>query len=73
MARFTVEFEIKEGNVAQRFTKTHLQKCANKGLPIEIKVEDKGLGKAKLVRELLRLIEVGASCFNHYCANYDDT
>lgn len=49
MARFTVEFEIQEGNVAQRFTKTHIQKCANKGLPIEIKVEDKGLGKAKLV------------------------
>ena len=24
-------------------------------------------------RELLRLIEVGASCFNHYCAGYDDT
>ena len=48
-ARFTVEFEIKEGNAAQRFTKTHIQKCANKGLPIEIKVEDKGLGKAKLV------------------------
>ena len=23
--------------------------------------------------ELLRLIEVGASCFNHYCAGYDDT
>ena len=24
-------------------------------------------------RELLRLIEVGASCFNHYCVDYDDT
>ncbi len=24
-------------------------------------------------RELLRLIEVGASCFNHYCVGYDDT
>ena len=23
--------------------------------------------------ELLRLIEVGASCFNHYCVGYDDT
>ena len=23
--------------------------------------------------ELLRLIEVGASCFNHYCIGYDDT
>jgi len=23
-------------------------------------------------RELLRLIEVGASCFNHYCVDYDD-
>lgn len=24
-------------------------------------------------RELPRLIEVGASCFNHYCTGYDDT
>ena len=24
-------------------------------------------------RELLRLIEVGASCFNHHCVGYDDT
>ena len=24
-------------------------------------------------RELLRLIEVGASCFNHYCIGYDVT
>ena len=23
--------------------------------------------------ELPRLIEVGASCFNHYCVDYDDT
>ena len=23
--------------------------------------------------ELLRLIEVGASCFNHYCVGYDVT
>ena len=23
--------------------------------------------------ELLRLIEVGASCFNHYCVGYDNT
>ena len=26
-----------------------------------------------LLRELLRLIEVGASCFNHYYVGYDDT
>ena len=25
------------------------------------------------ISELLRLIEVGASCFNHYCVGYDDT
>ena len=23
--------------------------------------------------ELLRLIEIGASCFNHHCVGYDDT
>ena len=28
---------------------------------------------AILFSELLQLIEVGASCFNHYCAGYDDT
>ena len=27
----------------------------------------------KLDCELLRLIEVGASCFNHYCVGYDVT
>ena len=26
-----------------------------------------------VISELLRLIEVGASCFNHYCVGYDDT
>ena len=25
------------------------------------------------IRELLRLIEVGASCFNHYCVGYGVT
>ena len=24
-----------------------------------------------IICELLRLIEVGASCFNHYCVDYD--
>ena len=27
----------------------------------------------KLYSELLRLIEVGASCFNHHCVGYDVT
>ena len=25
------------------------------------------------IGELFRLIEVGVSCFNHYCVGYDDT
>lgn len=29
--------------------------------------------EAKELRELLRLIEVGASCFNHYCIGYEYT
>lgn len=32
-----------------------------------------GTGSGVKFSELLRLIEVGASCFNHYCANYDVT
>ena len=27
----------------------------------------------KVFSELPRLIEVGASCFNHYCVGHDDT
>ena len=35
---------------------------------------EKYIGIGQVVSsELLRLIEVGASCFNHYCVGYDDT
>ena len=34
---------------------------------------DAGNGYVQRSGELLRLIEVGASCFNHYCVGYDDT
>ena len=31
----------------------------------------KNIKKTETSGELLRLIEVGASCFNHYCVDYD--
>ena len=33
--------------------------------------KDKKVRKGKAECELLRLIEVGASCFNHYCVGCD--
>lgn len=36
-------------------------------------VENRTGRQVETTGELLRLIEVGASCFNHYCAGYDDT
>ena len=45
----------------------------NDGYKVSPRMISDGAKSIILMRELLRLIEVGASCFNHYCVGYDVT
>ena len=44
MSKFIIECEVEDGNLAQKLTKSHIEKCILKGKAIEIKPNTKKLG-----------------------------